>query len=101
MRLSGKHSVGKPCPTCHRPITKEIQEAALEERKAHTRANVAKRKLNPADNQGRPVSRNDGEIKKLFANGLSINEIADMVGYSPRTVRRSINNESRQKVRSI
>jgi hypothetical protein len=63
MRIFDKHSIGKPCPTCHRPITKAIQQAALEERKAHVRRNVEKRKLNPDDNLGRPNERNDEEIK--------------------------------------
>jgi DNA invertase Pin-like site-specific DNA recombinase len=82
--------VGDPCPYCKRPLTNDFVERRRISKIENALASSAKREANGNGRGGRKKQRNDDEIKRLRASGMTFREIAKAVGFSTTAVQRAL-----------
>jgi DNA-binding NarL/FixJ family response regulator len=79
----------KDCLYCHRPITEDVVAEKKRRKVANALASVEKAKRN-GTKVGPKKKRDDEQIKRLRAKGLSMRAIAKEIGMSTGSVQKGL-----------
>lgn len=81
MKLSDHRNIGKPCPKCKRPITREVLERAYEDKVHNAIWSLEKAKEN-GNIPGRKSTVDWEKVKQMRNKHMKITAIAKIIGVS-------------------